>query len=178
MLKKLMLNFLFLLKKLPAFKSIAFVTGQVELEHYVAKTGKVIKTVLPMGLINFNTVNNNLKYALAALISTTGNSRWIGTNGLIASNVSATADGEDGIAETTSDYPYVTTKDSGGTGSQNWVKFKGVRTAAGSETHANLELGLDFNTGSSFTTIYATQTISKSLSTSDVLTVYWTITIS
>ncbi len=177
MLKKLMLNFLILLKKIPAFQSIAFITGQVDLEHYVAKTGKIIKTSLPMGLINFNTVDNKLKYALAALISTTGNTRWIGVNGLIVSNTAATADGEDGMGETTGNYPYVTTKDSGGAGSTNAVVFKGVRTAAGAETHADMELGLDFTDGGSFVTEYATQTISKTLATSDVLSIYWKLTI-
>ena len=78
-------------------------------------------------LINFNTVNVNLKYAVAALISTTGNTKWVGTNTLISDQGAAT--GDDGIAETTGNYPYVTTKDSGGTGSVNWVKWKGVRTA-------------------------------------------------
>ena len=177
-LKSLQIGFLHQLKKVPGCESISFITGQVELEHYVAKTGETIYEKLPMELINYNTVDNNLKYALAALISTTGNTRWIGTNSLIDGYSSQS--GKDGILETSGvgEFPYITTKDSGGAGSQNWVKFKGVRTAQGAETHTSLGIGLNIVSDYELGTEYASQTISKTLALNDVLTVYWTLTAS
>lgn len=176
-LKSLQIGFLLRLKKIPLFSSVCFIMGEVETEHYIAKTGKTVYKKLSMGLVNYNAVDNELKYALAALISTAGNIRWIGTNGLIVSNVSATAENEDGIGESDTGYPYITTKDSGGTGSQNWVKFKGVRTAAGAETHTTIQIGLSWGDGeATFVKVYAEQSITKTMATGDVLTIYWKLT--
>jgi len=162
------------------FKDICFVTGQLEEEHYHAKTGKTTRRKYPVMLLSglpfFNTVNNNLKYAIPALISTTGNTRWVGTNGLMttADNV-----GHDGIVQLAAygDFtPFTTTKDSGGTAAQNWVKWKGVFTAVGALTIARLDLGLNYSTGS-FATPYLNQAVSKVLAINDVYTVYWTLTV-
>ena len=71
-----------------------------------------------------------------------------------------------------------TTKDDGGTGVENYVKYKGVRTAAGSETVDGAELVLYVTLGpDEFATSYATGTLSQALVVSDVYTVNWTITV-
>jgi hypothetical protein len=133
--------------------------------------------VLLSALPFINTVDNNLKYALAALISTTGNAYWVGVDGLMTQ---ASSDGKDGIVlfATAAGKPTTTTKDSGGTGAQNWVKWKGVRTAAGTEVLTSAGLGLAYSTYSQLINLsYLTQTISKTLALNDVYTLYWTFTV-
>jgi len=179
-LKLLLIKSLIWLKNSNKYtRGIAIITGQVETVHRVKKTGEIVKDKYPIQLVGlgagfFNTINNNLKYALAKWIGGSNSGEYIGANGLMTQ---ASSNTKDGMGETNG-YPYTTTKDSGGTGSQNWIKFKGVRTAAGAESHANMVLGLAWDTGADdVTTEYASQTISKTLASGDVFTVYWTITI-
>ena len=93
----------------------------------------------------------------------------------------ASADGKDGITLTIGGdhYTTTTTKDDGGTGAEAYVKFKGVRTAAGSETVTAATLGLAYDDSiTGLDTEYASQTVSQSLSVTDVYTVNWTVTVS
>lgn len=186
MLKKfitgLVIQFILLLKKMPMFNSIVLVTGQVETEHFRPSTGKRTVKKFPKVFLSsfpfFNTVDNNLKYYIAKVISTTGNATWIGSGSLMTQ---ASYQAKDGIAltESTTFYPTTTTKDDGGTGAEAYVKFKGVRTAAGTETIDGAELGVGLLSSPwEFGTTYATQTLSQALVASDVYTVNWTITIS
>ena len=175
--------FLMWLKKFKPFKSIILLTGKFEAHHYCKKTGKTTIDRLPVTMLNsmpfFNTVDNELLYCLAKVISTTGNAAWIGVNGLMTQ---ASSDSKDGIIFQTSgdtiDYPTTTTKDSGGTGSSASVVFKAVRTAAGAEAIAAADLGIGFSALAGFGTEYATQTYAKTLASGDILTVYWTLTLS
>jgi len=186
MLKKfivgLVIESILFLKRFKMFQSINLMYGQIETEYYSAKTKETIKRKFPKHFVGkmifVNTVANALKYYIAKVISTTGNTAWIGANSLMTQ---ASYFGKDGIGLTESDtiYSTTTTKDDGGTGSEAYVKFKGVRTAAGSETIDGAELGLQLiSSPDEFATVYCTQTLSQSLSVSDVYTVNWTITIS
>ena len=186
MLKKfitgLVIEGIMLLKKLPMFKSIVLVTGQLETEHYIAKTGLTVKKKYPKEFMEkvplFNTIANALKYYIAKVISTTGNGLWIGSNTLMTQSLPSDKDGLI-LTEGAGYYPTTTTKDDGGTGAEAYVKFKGVRTAAGSETIDGASLGLDYlGSGDGFNIEYATGTLSQGLVISDVYTVNWTVTIS
>lgn len=170
--------FIWIKNKIPFTRGMVVLTGQVRDELYDPKTGITTKTIYPIHFAHYNTVNNNLKYAIAKWIGGSNAGEFIGANTLATQ---ASPSGKDGICETTGGYVYTTTKDSGGTGSVNNIVFKGVRTAAGSESHADLEIGLNLDIPVStydLTTVYAAQTISKSLTSGQVYTVYWTITVS
>jgi len=161
----------------PLTRGLMIITGQVRDELYDPSTGEIVTQNYPIQLAgNFNTIQNAFKYAIAKWTGASNASGWIGSNGLMTQ---ASFTGNDGILETGTGYSYTTTKDSGGTGAEDNIVFKGVRTAAGSETHATLKLGLSaIASPVEFTTDYASQTISKSLTSGQVYTVYWTVTVS
>jgi hypothetical protein len=175
--KSLYIGFLRMLKRY-GFADIVLMTGEVELEHWHKATGETTVEKLPLGLVNFNTVGNDLKYQIAQAIGAS-HDIYVGQQTLMTQ---ASAAGKDGIVynyDGATGYPTTTTKDSGGTGSVAWVKFKGVRTAAGAETFTTVGLGIVYDDGGpSFDYTYASQSVSKTLASGDVLTCYWTITIS
>lgn len=168
----------------PLTRGMIIITGQVRDEVYDPKTKKTVKGDYAIQLLSlggasfgaFNTIQNALKYALARWIGASNATAFIGANSLATQATFAT---RDGICENTTGYAYTTTKDSGGTGAEDNIVFKGVRTAAGAETHAGLQLGLAIIASPiECTTVYASQTVSKTLASSQVYTVYWTLTIS
>ena len=106
-------------------KGLMVVTGQVRDELYDPKTGITTKTIYPVHFAHYNTISTALKYNIAKWIGGSNASEYVGANSLATQ---ASANGKDGIVETTG-YWYTTTKDSGGTGAEDNIVFKGVRTA-------------------------------------------------
>lgn len=89
-------------------------------------------------------------------------------------------DGKDGIAirQSTTCTTMITTKDSGGDGTVQYIKFKGVYTATGAYTSNRVFIGKSFDSATvAFDNYaYAYQDLAKTLATGDQLTIYWTIT--
>ncbi|MGR3218210.1 MAG: hypothetical protein ACUZ8H_00140 [Candidatus Anammoxibacter sp.] len=174
-LKNSLVKLLIWLKNSNRFtRGIVLMTGQVKDELYDPKTGITIKTVYPLHLASFNSIGTPLKRKIAKWIGASNATEWIGANSLATQ---ASFENKDGIAEQGTGYSYTTTKDSGGTGAEDNIVFKGVRTAAGSESHTSLDIGMTIKADFSLTTTYATQTISKNLTNGQVYTVFWTFTV-
>lgn len=131
-----------------------------------------------------NTIGNQLKYQIAKALG--DGTTDFGIDSLFTTNDNQSGGGEDGndgvvISDGTTAYTMITTKASGGTGSENTISFKGIFTApAGGYTATLMYLGraLDWiDEATPFTNFqFATASISKSLAEDDQLTAYWDLT--
>lgn len=130
-----------------------------------------------------NTVQNALKYQVAKAIGD-GTTNF-GIDDLFTGNAGqgGAQDGKDGIclSDATTGYTMTTTKDSGGTGSENTIVFKGVYTATGAYTPTTFYLGRALAWTSAAvpfsSNLFAQVSDSVTMANGNVLTVYWTLTI-
>lgn len=174
-LKNLVIKALLFLKNFKPFQSIGLVIGTVTIQHKSALTGKIKTSTfrhLLAPILAYNAMQTAVHYAVASLISTTGNAKWIGTNGLATQDQLTLCDGIY-INVLTAIKAMATVKYAGGTGAENYVTFRGTYTEPTGFTPAGFNIGIGATPPSTSMTSYATQTYITTINAGDTIIVDW-----